>query len=286
MPSGQVRLAMVTDPDVGAPDLDDPLPTPENLPPPPEVPSTSAKAQEFNDAANRATSRVNIDDYDDAAILLSLREQLREDPELEALNPTWAVPLDEAIARAEALRRLRVVRTTLQQAFADATLNPETSVYDGIDMVSCRRAFAALSERFAGDAELEVSIDPVGKKRLSAFHELCEFSHQASLATITFPRNIGRKRLRRFARRQFKATFPEVKLRKISVTEKKWIKNDAGDRRELRFTVGIERKNAFPRDPCVMQELSVFQDKIGRRFRATECCDVREETPILCDLLE
>ncbi len=279
----ETRVAMVTpEPEP----IDDPLPTPEVLPPPPPIETESSKVEEFNGAANRATSRVMIDDYDDTAILLSLREQLRTDPELGELQPVWSEKIDEAIARADQLRRLRVVRTNLQQAFANSTLNESTSVYENIDMVSCRRAFMMLFERFADDAEIEVNIPPVGRKPLSAFNEICEFSHQASLAQVTFPENVGRKRLRKLASRQFRATYPDVKLRKIAVTEKKWIELDDGDRRELRFTVGIERENAFPEDPCVLQEVSIYQNKIGRRFAATECCDIHRETPMLCDLLE
>ncbi|MEM6733347.1 MAG: hypothetical protein AAF658_17440, partial [Myxococcota bacterium] len=181
---------------------------------------------------------------------------------------------------------LRVVLANLKQAFANASVDPNTKLYLGIDMVSCRRAFAMLFERFAEDAEVEVTIAPAGKKPLPAFNEICEFSHQASLATVMFPENVGKRRLRKVARRAFKGTYPDVKLKKIVVTEKKWLKNEAGDRRELRATVGILRENAFPEDPCVMQEVSIFQSRIGKRFSATECCDIRKETPILCEALE
>ncbi|MEL6547901.1 MAG: hypothetical protein AAFQ82_24965, partial [Myxococcota bacterium] len=265
---------------------EEPLPTPENLPPAPPVKSGTAKVTDFNEAANRATSRVQIDDYDDDGILLSLRQQLKNDPELAELKPVWSNKIDESVTRANKLRRLRLVLEDLKKAYAKATLNKETSLYDNIDMVSCRKAFAMLFERFADDAEIEVNIAPVGKKPLPSFNELCEFSHQASLAGVVFPDSKGKKKLRKLARRQYKATYPDVKLRKISVTDEKWTIDSSGDRRELRFTVGIERENAFPKDPCVMQELTIFQNKIGKRFRATECCAVRKETPILCELLE
>lgn len=289
MPPSGTRVALATtggDPKPKPEPINDPLPTPKDLPPPPPVETASTKAEEFNASANRATSRVMLEDYDDTAILLSLREQLRTDPELAELRPIWDEQIDEAITRADKLRRLRVVLLNLKQAYADATLNESTSLYENIDMVSCRRAFAMLFERFAEDAEVEVNIPPVGKRPLPEFNELCEFSHQASLAQVTFPEDVGRKRLRRLARRQFKATYPDLKLRKLAVTEKKWITQDDGQRRELRFTVGIERENAFPEDPCVLQELSIYQNKIGRRFSATECCDIRRESPMLCELLD
>lgn len=265
---------------------DNPLPTPDNLPPAPTVDGGGQQADEFNTAANRAVSRVEIDDYDDTAILLSLQERLRSEPKLEPLKDTWEEKIDAAITRAEALRRVRVVLVNLKQAFAEAKVNPDTSLYDGIDMVSCRRAFAMLYERFTDDALLEVNIPPVGKKPLPAFNEVCEFSHQAELSTVIFPENVGKKRLRRLARKAVKEAYPNVELKQLSVTDKKWVKSDDGSQRELKVTIGIFRENVFPEDPCVMRELTITQTKVRKRFKDTECCEVRSERPVLCELLE
>ncbi|MEO1174992.1 MAG: hypothetical protein AAFX94_23495, partial [Myxococcota bacterium] len=114
-PDADIALAQVED---------DPLPTPENLPPPPAIEETGEKAEEFNTAANRAVSRVEIDDYDDTAILLSLQEQLQTEPQLQPLKDTWETRIEAAVQRAESLRRIRVVVANLKQAFATAELNP------------------------------------------------------------------------------------------------------------------------------------------------------------------
>lgn len=269
-----------------ATEFDNPLPTPAELPEAPALAEPSTKQSDFNESANRAVSRVEIDDYDDDAILLSLREQLDGDPELAPLQDVWTTRLNEAIERAVQLRRLRVVLRRLKSAFADAKLDKTTSLYTGLDIVDCRRAFSTLLESYPEEVEIEVTVPSVGRKPLLAFNELCETSHQIELAQVEFPEDVGSKKKRRLVRRAFRGAYPDLVLKKLSVTERRWAKQDAGRRRELQATVGVLRNDVYPEDPCVMQDISIHQTKIGGKYAATECCDIRKETPILCELLE
>lgn len=248
-------------------------------------PTPAQRQTRFHDSANRAVERVHDNDYDDNAILLSLLENLRVDPALAPLRDKWEQRLDDSIARADRLRRIRVVLLKLKRAFAHAEPNPGTSFYRKIDIVSCRQAFAALFERYTDEALLEVTVPPIGRKPLTEFNELCEASHSAELQTIVFPKNLGTKKLRQAVKRAVERVYPAESIKRLSVSQTSWTVSKANKRRELRATIGLQRDIVFPEEPCVMREIQLWQEIQGRTFGPTECCEVTSETPIRCDRL-
>ena len=65
-----------------------------------------------------------------------------------------------------------------------------------------------------------------------------------------------------------------------------WALSEEGDSKVLTAIVGVERKNAFPEDPCVMQKVLLKRTKSGRRWGKPSCCDIEETTAIACGVIK
>ena len=50
--------------------------------------------------------------------------------------------------------------------------------------------------------------------------------------------------------------------------------------KSLRAIVGVERKDAFPEDPCVIEQIVLTQQR-GH----TECCDITSSVAVACDVI-
>lgn len=244
--------------------------------------SAPSSQTEWKAAAQRALDRVQNRDEDDTAILLSLREQLASSPELAPLRDEWDPLLLAGIERAEKLYKLSIELALLEQAFAGAELDPSTELYQGVDMPSCRKAFRMLFERNLELAELEVNVSQLRRMKLTEINELCEFSHQAELAVNTLPRNRGSRKLRNQVQRAYREAFPDHTLKKVVLPSKRWKTDKASGKKVMDAVLGVVRPNAFPDDPCIMQEVSIYR----ANRKKVECCDVRKETPVLCEALE
>ena len=251
----------------------------------PVLPADATETQKtFHEQASRAVLRVVERDYDDPSVCQSLREQLISRPELASIRPDWEQLLVDAIARAKTLQQLSPVLRQVRSAYANAKRDPK-GFYRDIDQASCRQAFALLFDVNVDAVELEVTINPLERMKLREIEALCRDSHDAVLSERVFPAASGPPPLRKMVRRMFMSTYPEANVKRVVIKDG-WREVDGGRRRVLRAVIGVQRANAFPNDPCTMEEVTLSQSKAGGRFESTECCDIHSAVAIACDAIE
>lgn len=244
----------------------------------------TGEQRSFHDTATRAVRRIVEQDFDDPSIALALREQLARRPELAPLRASWEPLFDDAIERAKLLQMAAPALRTLRQAYAGAKKDPK-GFYRDIDQPACRQAFAMLFEVALEAIEVPVSLPNIPRLPLREVDELCRDSHMAILAERSFPPLKGTAGVRRFVRRLYTNTYPEAAAHKISIPGG-WEVSEDGERRTLRAIIGVKRENAFPQDPCMVEEIAIHQTKSGAKFEETECCDVVSSWAIACEQLE
>ncbi len=251
----------------------------------PVLPEGATEAQKtFYEQATRAVIRVVERDFDDPSICQSLREQLISRPELASVRPEWEQLLVDAIARAKTLQQLSPVLRLVRHAYANAKRDPK-GFYRDIDQASCRQAFVLLFDVNVDAVEVEVTINPLERMKLREIESLCRDSHDAVLSERVFPDTSGTPPLRKMVRRMFMNTYPDANVKRVVIKDG-WREVDRGRRRVLRAILGVQRENAFPNDPCTMEEVTLSQTKSRGRFESTECCDIQSAVAITCDQIE
>lgn len=251
----------------------------------PVLPEGASEAQKtFYEQATRAVLRVVERDFDDPSICQSLREQLISRPELASVRSEWEQLLVDAISRAKALQQLSPVLRLVRQAYANAKRDPK-GFYRDIDQASCRQAFVLLFDVNVDAVEVEVTINPLERMKLRDIEALCRDSHDAVLSERVFPGTSGTPALRKMVRRMFMNTYPDANVKRVVIKDN-WREVDRGRRRVLRAVLGVQRENAFPNDPCTMEEVTLSQTKSRGRFESTECCDIKSAVAITCDQIE
>lgn len=251
----------------------------------PVLPAGATDVQKtFYEQASRAVIRVVERDYDDPSICQSLREQLISKPELASIRPEWEQLLVDAIARAKMLQQLSPVLRQVRVAYANAKRDPK-GFYRDIDQASCRQAFVLLFDVSVDAVEVPVTITPLERMKLGEIEALCRDSHDAVLSERVFPGASGPPPLRKMVRRMFMSTYPDANVKRVVIKDG-WREVDGGRRRVLRVVLGVQRANAFPNDPCTMDEVTLSQTKSGKNFESTECCDVHSSVAITCDQIE
>ena len=251
---------------------------------PPLPPDATDAQRTFHDQASRAVIRITEQDYDDPSVAQSLREGLISKPELARMRTDWEQPLNDVIARAKTLQQLSPVLRQLRAAYANAKRDPK-GFYRDIDQPACRQAFALLFDVGVEAVDTPVTVSPLSRMSLREIDALCRDSNEAILSERMFPSGGGLPALRKLVRRMYMQTYNEANVRRI-VVPGNWREIDGGKRRTLRAVVGVQRDNAFPNDPCTMEEISISQKKSGRHFEQTECCDIHSTVAISCDSLE
>lgn len=251
----------------------------------PVVPADATDTQKnFYEQASRAVLRVVERDYDDPSVCQGLREQLISRPELVSIRPAWEQLLVDAIARAKTLQQLSPVLRQVRSAYANSKRDPK-GFYRDIDQASCRQAFALLFDVNVDAVEMEVTINPLERMKLRDIEALCRDSHEAVLSERVFPPASGPPPLRKMVRKMFMTTYTDANVKRVVIKDG-WREVDGGRRRVLRAVVGVQRNNAFPNDPCTMEEVTLSQSKAGGRFESTECCDIHSAVAIACDAIE
>jgi hypothetical protein len=251
----------------------------------PVLPEGASEAQKtFYEQASRAVIRVVERDFDDPAICQGLREQLISKPELAPVRSEWEQLLVDAIARAKALQQLSPVLRLVRHAYANAKRDPK-GFYRNIDQASCRQAFVLLFDVNVDAVELDVTVSPLERMKLREIEALCRDSHDAVLSERVFPPTAGPPPLRKMVRRMFMSTYPDANVKRV-IIKNGWREIDGGRRRVLRAVLGVQRENAFPNDPCTMEEVTLSQVRTGGRFESTECCDIQSTVAITCDQIE
>ena len=251
----------------------------------PVLPAGATEIQKtFYEQATRAVIRVVERDYDDPSICQSLREQLISKPELASIRPEWEQLLVDAITRAKTLQQLSPVLRLVRNAYANAKRDPK-GFYRDIDQSSCRQAFVLLFDVSVDAVEVPVTVNPLERMKLGEIEALCRDSHDAVLSERVFPDASGPPPLRKMVRRMFMSTYPDANVKRVVIKDG-WREVDGGRRRILRVVLGVQRANAFPNDPCTMDEVTLSQTKSGRNFESTECCDIHSSVAITCDQIE
>jgi hypothetical protein len=133
--------------------------------------------------------------------------------------------------------------------------------------------------------EVEVTVNPLERMKLRDVEALCRDSHDAVLSERVFPNTSGAPPLRKMVRRMFMDTYPDASVKRVVIKDA-WREIDGGRRRVLRAVLGIQRENAFPNDPCSMEEVTLSQRRSRGRYEAIECCDIHSAVAITCDQIE
>ncbi len=255
----------------------------------PAIPNGATEnVRAFVESATRSVQRIYLENYTDPAVVSSLGEKLNSDVTLASVKAIWSPLLDKAAEHARTIEPLGLALRQLTQAFAEAQFDEELSIYRHVNMVECRLAFRQVRDLDPEAMALEVTIAPLGRQSLEALEIACKDSHVTELIDRDFPAIVGPKRVRKKAKRAFRAEMGRGKILKVSV-RKPWTK-DTEDKqiRYLEVVFGVKRRKAFPEDPCVMQNVRLTQRRRGRgkRWGPVECCDIQETLPIACSILE
>lgn len=236
----------------------------------------------FHAEARAVYLAVFLENQPETAQLQALRDKLANDDALEDLKAPWQPLLDDANKRNQTLQLIGGGVRKLRAAFASATYNEEYNVYEGIDMPSCRLGFKRIRDNDPSTLSLPVVIAPVGMLRLEDFEIKCEESHTFALMQRDFPKVRGSPRLRRVLARAYQNAFPNAEVMQVTI-RRGWRRK--GSLRSLQGTVGVRRQNAFPFDPCMMEEIVLEQQRTGSQWSKTECCQIERSVPIACDVL-
>ena len=246
-------------------------------------PAVTDKELAFFEEALKLVKITYEEDKSDMALAMALYEKMESDSDLERQKESWTESMMLLIERASQLEDLQPVFEQLNIAFKDAVLIPDYGLYKNIDHPACRTAFDILKKTNPEAEIFEINIAQMGQLPLIGIEMICTESYKLSIAKIRMPTEEGSRKMRRLAQRIWTKAYPSEKIKKIAVP-RDWIVE--GDFRTLKFVLGIQPDESFPGDPCVKKIVTMSQEKSGRRWVDTRCCEIIKSVPIACDAIE